>query len=203
MAFFRKRDRANGSDWTPVEIHIVSGRPVSTNIGGNETHWHGDLIEIMSGTRYHFVLEVRPPGGTPYRIAHNETVPRRVVRPGLSTEQKVPDGIDRPGWVRVDNPQKVAIDWTGYGSTTEAKAAIADARTIDEDLNYARMLAKQKPKLQEKLRASTWAGTSEMATVVRDGTLARDVWEEQAQSNLRKTLITPDQYAEARAIFEK
>ena len=105
--------------------------------------------------------------------------------------------------MRVDNPQKVSIDWTGYGSTTEAKAAIADARTIDEELDYARMLAKQKPKMQEKLRLSTWAGTSAMATVVRDGALARDVWEEQAtQSNPRKTLITPDQYAEARAIFE-
>jgi len=104
--------------------------------------------------------------------------------------------------VRDDNPQKVSIDWTGYGSTTEAKAAIADARTIDEELNYARMPAKQKPKMQEKLRVSTWAGTSAMATVLLDGALACDVWEEQAQSNLRKALITPDQCAEARAIFE-
>jgi len=158
------------------------------NPEGHETYLYDDVIELMSGTEYYFVLEIRPPGGTPYRIEHNETVPRRVVRPGLSTEQKVPDGIDRPGWVRVDNPHEVAIDWTGYGSTAEAKAAIADARMIDEDLNYARMLAKQKPKMQEKLRTSTWAGTSAMATVVRDGALARDVWEEQARSNLRKTL---------------
>ena len=66
---------------------------------GHETHLYDDVIELMSGTEYYFVLEVRPPGGIPYRIERNESVLRRDVRPGLSTEQKVPDG-NRCRWRR-------------------------------------------------------------------------------------------------------
>lgn len=205
MALFggKKRDRA--SDWTPVTIHIVTGRRPNTNTDVNGANSVGALLEFATdrGTLYDFVLEVRPPGAQPYQVSHRERVPKSVTNPGLSMEQKVPDGIDRPGWVRVDDPQTVAIDWSGYGASPESKVELADARAADADTKYAQfVLAKQKPKMQEQLRASAWFSVSSLAAVVRDGALTREEWEQTAQSNLRRTLITPEQYAAAVEIAE-
>jgi len=56
--------------------------------------------------------------------------------------------------------------------------------------------------MQEQLRSSSWLAVSSLAKVVADGQLSRDEWEQMAQSDLRKTLITAEQYAEAAAIAD-
>lgn len=205
MALFGRRGRDSAAEWSPVTIHIVSGRRPTANPDTFSSTTFDAVVDLVTdkGTWYDFVLEVRPPAGEAYQVRHRERVPKKVTNPGLSMEQKVPDGIDLPGWVRVDDPQTVAIDWSGYGGSAEAKEALADAAQVETDHKYAQhVLAKQKPKMQETLRAGAWSSVSSLAAVVRDGQLSREEWEQTAQSNLRKTLITPEQYAAAAEIAE-
>ena len=194
MAFFGRRKSAwQAADWTPVAIHIIEAeRP----------YVDGDSPQL-SYTKYSFALEVRKPGAEPYRVEHVEKVSRKITAPGFSRDEKIPNGMDVSGWVRIDDPMKVTIDWTSYKSTPESAAAFADASQVEYDLAYARtVVAKAKPAMQEQLRSSSWLAVSSLAKVVADGQLSRDEWEQMAQSDLRKTLITAEQYAEAAAIAD-
>lgn len=202
MGLFSKREKA--ADWTPVAIHIVSARRPTINSDTFGSTTLDALVQFVGdkgGTPYQFELEVRPANGEPYRVSQNAKVPQSVVAPGLSMEEKIPDGVEVTGWARIDDPMTVAIDWTSYRSTPEGVAAVEDARQADIDRRYAdHVLAKAKPAMQAKLRASAWASTSMLAAAVAEGALPFDEWNAAAQSNLRKTLITPEQYAEAAAV---
>lgn len=203
MGLFGKRQKAD--DWMPVAIHIVTARRPTAN---SDTFASTNFDAVMqyigdkAGTPYQFVLEVRPSEGEPYRVTQESKVPQKVVAPGLlSVEEKIPNGVDVKGWARKDDPTTVAIDWTSYRSTPEGVAAVEDARQVDIDLTYAEhVLAKAKPNMQAKLRSSAWASTSSLAAMVAAGGLSFAEWEQAAQSNLRKTLITAEQYAEAEAV---
>lgn len=206
MALFGRRAGGSAADWTPVAIRIVRARrPHDHREGMSSTAFDAlvDMIGDARGIPYSFELEVRPPTGAPYPLEHKEKVPMSVVAPGLSSEQKIPDGIDVSGWARIDDPTTVAIDWTSYKSTPEGVAAVVDAKQVEDDRIYAQhVLAKAKPKMQEKLRASAWTSVSLLADAVRQGATTREQWEKSAQINLRRTLITQEQYDAARAIFE-
>jgi hypothetical protein len=188
----------------PVAIHIVTARrPTATSDTFGSTTFDAlvQFIGDKGGTPYQFELEVRPANGEAYRVSQNAKVPQSVVAPGLSMEEKIPDGVDVTGWARIDDPMTVAIDWTSYRSTPEAVAAVEEARQADVDHTYAEhVLAKAKPAMQAKLRQSAWASTSMLAAAVAEGAMTFEQWDAAAQANLRKTLITPEQYAEAAAI---
>jgi hypothetical protein len=206
MGWFGKRDKAD--DWIPVAIHIVNARrpsPHSESIANTNL---GALIEYIgdqAGVPYEFVLEVRTPDAEPYRVTQKSKVPVKVVSPGLlSVEVKIPNGVDVGGWARKDDPTTVAIDWTSYRSTPEGVAVVEDARQVDIDLKYAEhVVAKATPAMQAKLRNSAWTSTQSLAEVVASGALSLEVWEGEAKSNLRKTLITAEQYAEAAAVAKR
>ena len=205
MALFGKRGADAAGDWTPVAIHIVQSvrrndeRDADTGVLSTLI----DIVAESGGEPYAFLLEIRPPGGQPYRLEHQEKVPNSVASPGLFSRGKIPGGVDVTGWVRVDDPLKVRIDWTSYRSSPEAAAAAEDASIAEADLGYAQhVLAKQKPKMQEQLRAAAWMSVSSLAPLVASGAVSRADWESEARSSLRKTLITPEQYAQAVAIAD-
>lgn len=202
MALFGKRGAGAADDWTPVAIHIVqSVRPHNEDDGGGGLL--GTLAGMVaeSGEPYAFLLEIHPPDGHPYRLEHQEKVPKSVASPGLFSHDKIPGGVDVSGWVRVDDPLKVRIDWTSYKATPEAAAAVADASQAEADFGYAQhVLAKQNPKMQEQLRTAAWTSVWSLAPLVHSGAVSRDDWERDAQSSVRKTLITPEQYAAALAV---
>jgi hypothetical protein len=205
MALFGKRGKDAAEDWTPVAIHILKSVRLADHREGS-TDLVSSVIDMAfegGGEPYAFTLEVRPPGGEAYQIEHQEKVRNRVASPGLFRNDKIPAGVDLAGWVKVDDFTKVKIDWTSYRASPEATAAIEDASVAEADLGYAEhILAKQKPAVQAQLRAAAWGSTSGLAPMVRAGAVSREDWEREALSNLRKTLITPEQYAEALAIVE-
>lgn len=189
----RFRGGKKADDWVAAQLHVVDARRPT----------YASDQEAPSGyTPYTFDLEVRREGAEPYRVAHSEKVPRNVLAQGLMTERKIPNGIDLTGWVRVDDPNVVAVDWTSY-RTIEARASVENARQVEDDAVYARaVIGKASPKMQAQLRASGWTTVSMHAEAVRAGAMTRDDWERYAMINLRRTLITQEQYDAAAASID-
>ncbi|MEO8261656.1 MAG: hypothetical protein ABI566_03720 [Pseudolysinimonas sp.] len=208
MALFgrRKPDADNTAGWTPVSIHIIEARrPLERDGGGGGVL--NELIDLavdQAGTPYSFVLRVSPPGAAAYQVEHEERVPARVTRGPIGQGAiKIPDDIELPGWMNPSDPTKVAIDWSGFRSDPESKAAVEDAGVAEADRNYATQLVpKMKPKQLEALRASAAASAAMLAPMVRAGQISREDFDREALMNLRRTLLTQEQYDAAVAVIE-
>lgn len=207
MGLFSRKPRPQDSTgWTPVTIHLIESRRPSDH-GGPDDGEAGvidflvDTVTDRAGTPYQFVVEVHG-AGQPYRVEHRERVPDSATGQGVFARgEKIPAGIELPGWVDPANASTLRIDWSQYKASPEAQAAAADAGQAEQDRIYAQhVLAKTKPKQQQQLRDSAWTGTWSNAQGVASGHVDLATWERSALMNLRRTLISPEQYAQARAV---
>ena len=207
MAIFgRKASAAQAAaEWTPATIHIIQARRELERDGGS------GLLDALitsasdaTGTRYDFEVDVDVAGAAPYRISHHERVPLSATRAKLiGGDEKIPDGIDLPGWVDPADSQSIRIDWSAFNASPESKAAVANAEQIEQDRLYAEhMIPKMKPAQLATMRAGAEQSATMLAQMVRAGQLPREQFEQQAGMDLRRTLLTPEQYAAAVAIIE-
>ena len=207
MALFGRKAKAQEAavSRTPATLLLVEARRELERDGGS------GLLDALitsavdaTGTAYDFVVDVQVAGSAPYRVGHRERVPLSATRAKLiGGDEKIPDGITLPGWVDPADPQTIRIDWSAFNASPESTAEVANAEQYEQDRNYAEHALPRMPaKQQQMLRDSALQGAMLLAPMVKAGQVSREQFEQEAGMNLRRTLLTQEQYDAAVAIIE-
>jgi hypothetical protein len=170
---------------------------------GHESPNQGDpwpweiALNRFGHNKYDFTLEVRLPGQEPFSVTDRFTVPKKAENLGLlDSGRKIPAGIELP--VRVDGRGRIEIDWEAWMASPGRKEGVQAGRAA---ANAAAMRAHldKNPKLRDKVRANNKQAALAWAGAVQLGSLTREQFERQVQTEIDHGRMDPADAEAARA----
>lgn len=184
-----------------TEATVVAARPARRGgqAGDGESYWWQDLGSAAFGkTAWDLVLDVQPPGGSPYRVEIRTKQPNRLfgVRGFLDGEVGIAPGLVLPVRVDVSDPSRVDVDWKAFGGQLGAREqlhAASDAKGAAQATATFAATIREDPAAFERRRRTILDSAQDIVDEVRAGRMPPSTLEQFLATNVPPGIITPDE----------